>query len=52
MLNPNMKGWGAYELVRQQYEELQAEREAASGRPEPTWAEGSMEWLAEQKKSG
>src|SRR5437667_6834958 len=51
MLNPNMKGWGAYELARRQYEKLQAEREATSGRAEPTWAPGSMEWLAEQKKS-
>jgi predicted phage terminase large subunit-like protein len=49
MLNPNMKGWGAYELARQRYEELQAERGAASGRPEPTWAPGSMEWRAQQK---
>jgi predicted phage terminase large subunit-like protein len=52
MLNPNMKGWGAYELARRQYEKLQAEREATSGRPEPTWAPGSMEWLAQQKNSG
>jgi hypothetical protein len=37
MLNPNMKGWGAYELARRQYEQLQAEREATSGRAEPTW---------------
>ena|ERR1700730_8362747 len=36
MLNPNMKGWGAYELARRQYEQLQAEREATSGRAEPT----------------
>jgi predicted phage terminase large subunit-like protein len=47
MLNPKMKGWGAYELARQRYEELQAERQAASGRAEPTL--GSMEWLAQQK---
>ena len=51
MLNPNMKGWGAYELARRQAEQLQAEREATSGRAEPTWAPGSMEWLAEQNKS-
>ena len=31
MLNPNMKGWGAYELARRQAEQLQAEREATSG---------------------
>ena len=51
MLNPNMKGWGAYELARRQAEQLRAEREATSGRAEPTWAIGSMEWLAEQNKS-
>ena len=37
MLNPNMKGRGVYELARQQYEQLQAEREA-TGRAQPTWA--------------
>jgi hypothetical protein len=52
MLNPTMKGWGAYELARQGYEELQAERQAASGRAEPILAPGSMEWLAQQKNSG
>ena len=51
VLNPQMKGWGAFELARRQYEQRQAEREAISGRPEPTWAIGSVEWLAEQKKS-
>jgi hypothetical protein len=38
MLNPNKKGWGAYELARRQYEQLQAARGATSGRAEPTWA--------------
>jgi predicted phage terminase large subunit-like protein len=51
MLNPNMNSWGIYELYRQQAEKLRAEREATSGRAEPTWAPGSMEWLAEQNKS-
>jgi hypothetical protein len=51
MLNPNMKGWGAYELARRQAEQLQAEHEATSGRVQPAWAPGSMEWLAEQNKS-
>ncbi len=51
MLNPNMNSWGIYELYRQQAENLRVEREATSGRAEPTWAIGSMEWLAEQKKS-
>jgi len=35
MLNPNMKGWGAYELARRQAEQLRAEREATSGRAHP-----------------
>ena len=52
MLNPQMNSWGAFELARRQYEQLQAEREATPRRAEPTWAPGSMEWLAEQKKSG
>jgi predicted phage terminase large subunit-like protein len=50
MLNPNMNSWGIYELYRQQAEKLWAERGAASGRAEPTWAPGSMEWQAEQEK--
>src|SRR5712671_2798704 len=50
MLNPNMNSWGNYELYSQQAENLRVEREAASGRAEPTWAPGSMEWQAEQKK--
>ena len=45
-----MKSYGAYELARRQYEKLQAESEATSGRPQPTWAPGSMEWQAEQEK--
>jgi predicted phage terminase large subunit-like protein len=52
MLNPNMKGYGIYEFYRQKAEELQTERQATSGRPEPTYAPGSMEWLAQQKKPG
>jgi len=52
MLNPQMTGWGIYELYRQQAEQLlQAERQATSGRPEPAYAPGSMEWLAKQHKS-
>src|SRR6202022_10499 len=50
MLNPDMKSWGFFEATRRRAERLQAEREATSGRPEPTWAPGSMEWLAEQDK--
>jgi predicted phage terminase large subunit-like protein len=49
MLNPQMKGYGIFELYRRQAEQLQARPEATSGRPEPTAAPGSMEWLAEQK---
>ena len=54
MLNPQMKGWGAYELARRQAEQLRAEREAPGEMAQsvqPTWAIGSMEWLAEQNKS-
>jgi predicted phage terminase large subunit-like protein len=51
MLNPQMNSWGAFELARQRYEQLQAERQAASGRAEPTYARGSIEWLAQQKNS-
>ena len=53
MLNPNMKGWGIYELYRQQAERLRAEREArgeVAQSVQPTWAPGSMEWQAEQEK--
>jgi predicted phage terminase large subunit-like protein len=49
-LNPDMKGWGFFEATRRRVEQPQAEREVASGRPEPTYAPGSMEWLAEQEK--
>jgi predicted phage terminase large subunit-like protein len=48
MLNPPMKGWGLFELYRQQAEQLEEQR-----KPQPvetTWAIGSMEWLAEQNK--
>jgi len=50
ILNPDMKSWGFFEATRRRAEQLQAERQATSGRPEPTWAPGSMEWLAEQEK--
>jgi hypothetical protein len=51
MLNPQMNSEGLFELYRREAEKLRAEHEATSGRPEPTWAVGSTEWLAEQKKS-
>src|SRR6202049_1433103 len=51
MLNPDMKGYGMFEFYRRQAEQLRADREATSGRAQPTWAPGSMEWQAEQNKS-
>ena len=47
MLNPRMKGWAYYELMRQQAQELKRQ-----GEPEPRkihWAPGSVEWQAEQE---
>src|SRR5262249_36241002 len=49
MLNPQMKGSGFFEFARRQAEKLQAERETASGRSEPTWGAGSIERQAEQE---
>src|SRR5262249_28782767 len=49
MLNPPMKGWGIFELYRQQAEQLEEQR-----KPQPvetTWAIGSLEWLARQNKT-
>jgi predicted phage terminase large subunit-like protein len=49
MLSPNMKGWGYYEYVRQLAQTLEQR-----DKPQPTqtvFAEGSVEWLAEQNKS-
>ena len=52
MLNPDMKGYGAFEAARQRAEELLAEQQRNKPQPtQPTWAPGSMEWLAEQNKS-
>ena len=52
MLNPDMKSYGAYELARRQAEQLRAEQQRDKPQPtQPTWAIGSMEWLAEQNKS-
>ena len=48
MLNPQMNSWGFYEATRQRFEQQQAAR--VPGNPEPTYARGSMEWAAEQKK--
>jgi hypothetical protein len=52
MLNPEMKGYGAFEAARQRAEELLAEQQRNKPQPtQPTWAPGSMEWLAEKNKS-
>ena len=51
MLNPQMKGRGFYEVMRQKAEQLRAEQ---CSKPQPAKtppAPGSMEWQAEQKKS-
>jgi hypothetical protein len=53
MFNPDMKGYGIYELYRQQAEQLRAEqlRDAREARGEATPQPGSMEWLAAKNKS-
>jgi len=52
MLNPQMNSWGSFEALRQRVEELLAEQQRNKPQPaQPTWAPGSMEWLAEQNKS-
>src|SRR5207245_11713704 len=52
MLNPDMKGYGIYEAARQRAEQLLAEQQRDKPQPaQPTWAPGSMEWLAAQNKS-
>jgi hypothetical protein len=51
MLNPQMKGWGIYELYRRQAEQRHAEQ---GSKPQPTQtvhAPGSREWFALQNKS-
>jgi predicted phage terminase large subunit-like protein len=48
MLNPQMKGWGHYEFMRQQAQKLKQQ-----GEPEPLktqWAPGSLEYQAEQEE--
>jgi hypothetical protein len=47
MLNPQMKSWGLYELMRRQAEELKQQREPQP--PEKYRAPGSLEWQAEQE---
>jgi predicted phage terminase large subunit-like protein len=43
MLNPEMNSQGIFEFYRREAEKLRTECEATSGRPQPTWAPGSME---------
>jgi predicted phage terminase large subunit-like protein len=46
MLNPHMRGWGAYELARQRAQEV---KQVSNAQPvEPDWAKGSVEWEAAQ----
>lgn len=48
MLNPQMAGWGLYELIRRQ---LQAAEERRKPQPRKiVYASGSMEWQAEQEE--
>jgi predicted phage terminase large subunit-like protein len=49
MLNPHMKGWGFYELQRQQ---AQGSKQTSGPQPaQPNWAIGSVEWQAEHEKA-
>jgi predicted phage terminase large subunit-like protein len=50
MLNPEMKGWGIFELTRQRAEELRTEQHPKPRPAQTNWAPGSMEWQAEQTK--
>jgi predicted phage terminase large subunit-like protein len=47
MFSPNMKHWGYTEWLRQEAEKVNQQRRPEP--PKPTWAPGSMEWLAEQE---
>ena len=51
MLNPPMTSWGAYELMRQQAEEVLAAQQRKPQPAPPNPAPGSMEWFAVQNKS-
>jgi hypothetical protein len=48
MLNPQMKGWGHYEFMRQQAQKLKQQDEPQP--PKTNWAPGSVEWQAEQEE--
>jgi hypothetical protein len=49
MLNPPMPSWGAYELMRQQAEEVVAAQQRKPQGAPPDPARGSVEWEALQK---
>ena len=42
-----MKHWGYTEWLRQEAEKVDQQRRPEP--PKPTWAPGSLEWLAEQE---
>jgi hypothetical protein len=46
---PKWKGWGYYEYTRQRAQELEQHDKPQT--PKTVYAQGSMEWLAEQNKS-
>jgi hypothetical protein len=48
MLNPPMTSWGAYELMRQQAEEILAAQQRKPQPAPPNPARGSVEWEALQ----
>src|SRR5271169_767228 len=49
MLNPQMKGWGMFELARRQFEAAQQHSKPQPAQTEPQ--PGSREWFEAQKKS-
>jgi hypothetical protein len=50
MLNPDMKGYGAFQAARQKAEQLEAEQKRDKPQPaQPTWAPGSMEWRSSRR---
>ena len=56
LLNPKMKAWGDYELMRQRAEETAQKQAGETGQqrkppPQTVYQPGSMEWEAAQKRS-
>ena len=54
--NPKMKGWGAFEAMRQRAEEIAQKQAGETGQqrkppPQTVYQPGSMEWQAAQKRS-